>query len=107
MTSTPEAGVDGGTDDSSGRGRAWRGDLWLLGIVVVAAYLRLWHLGSQIPFDDEWHALAYIVQHDVGFLLTHYSRLGANSVPNNVYLRLAHDTVGLSEWSIVLPSLLS
>ena len=80
---------------------------WLLGLAALGAYLRLWRIGSQIPFDDEWHALAYIVRHDLGFLLTHYTRTGANSVPHNLYLRLAFQTVGLSEWSIALPSLVT
>ena len=80
---------------------------WLLGLAALGAYLRLWRIGSQIPFDDEWQSLAYIVRHDLGFLLTHYPGLGANSVPHNLYLRLAFQTVGLSEWSMALPSLLA
>jgi hypothetical protein len=80
--------------------------LMLSAILAVGAYLRLWHLGSQIPFDDEWHAIAYVVDHDLGYLFTHYTRLGANSVPHNLYLRLAYRTIGLSEWSIAFPSLL-
>jgi len=80
--------------------------LILSAILVVGAWLRLWHLGSQIPFDDEWHAISYVVDHDLAYLFTHYTRLGANSVPHNLYLRLAYRTIGLSEWSIALPSLL-
>jgi MFS family permease len=80
---------------------------WLACLTAVGAYLRLWHVGSQIPFDDEWHSLAYIVDHDLDFLLTHYTRLGANSVLHNLYLRLAFQTVGLDEWSIALPSLVA
>ena len=79
--------------------------LSLLAMLAVGAYLRLWHLGSQIPFDDEWHAITFVLEHDFWFLLTHYTRLGANSVPHNLYLWLALHTVGLSEWSIALPSL--
>jgi hypothetical protein len=80
--------------------------LILSAILAVGAWLRLWRLGSQIPFDDEWHAISYVVDHDLGYLLTHFTRLGANSVPHNLYLRLAHQTIGLSEWSIAFPSLL-
>jgi predicted membrane-bound mannosyltransferase len=80
--------------------------LVLSAILAVGAWLRLWHLGSPIPFDDEWHAIAYVVDHDLGYLFTHYTRLGANSVPHNLYLRLAYRTIGLSEWSIAFPSLL-
>lgn len=93
------------TDSPSGRTVLARASL--VGIVALAAALRTWHVGSQIPFDDEWHALAYVAEHDLGFLITHYTRLGANSIPYNLYLRLVQQTVGLSEWSIVLPSLLS
>jgi hypothetical protein len=84
---------------------AWFRSSFLLAVVALGAYLRLWHLGAQIPFDDEWHAIAYVIEHDVGYLLGHASRLGANSVPHNLYLRLAYRTVGLSEWSIAFPSL--
>lgn len=79
--------------------------LLLLAILAFGAYLRLWNLGSQIPFDDEWHAIRYVLDHGLAYLFMHYSRLGANSVPHNLYLRLMLDTFGLSEWSIVFPSL--
>ena len=82
---------------------------WTILVLLLAlgAYLRLWHLGSQIPFDDEWHAIDYVLDHDLWSLLGRYTRLGANSVPQNVYLRLTLRTVGLSEWSLVLPSLVA
>jgi hypothetical protein len=80
-------------------------NLVLLAMLAAGAYLRLWHIAGQIPFDDEWHAISFVVDHDHGYLLTHSTRVGANSVPQNLYLRLAFQTIGLSEWSIVLPSL--
>jgi hypothetical protein len=79
----------------------------LLLLVAFGACLRLWHLGSQIPLDDEWHAIAYVLDHDFGFLLGRATRLGANSVPHNLYLRAALRSVGLSEWSVALPSLVA
>jgi len=79
----------------------------LLAVLALGAALRLWNLGSQIPFDDEWHAIRYVLDHGLAYLFTHYSRLGANSVPHNLYLRLMLDTFGLSEWSIVFPSLIA
>jgi len=76
-------------------------------LVALGAYLRLWHLGSQIPFDDEWHGIAYVLDQDFGSLFLPDTRLGANSVAYNLYLWLAARTVGLSEATLALPSLLS
>jgi predicted membrane-bound mannosyltransferase len=75
--------------------------------VALGAWLRWRGLAWQIPFDDEWHALDFALTRDLPFLFTHYSRLGANSVPQNLYLRALLMTWGWTEISIVLPSVLA
>jgi len=57
--------------------------------------------------DDEWHGLDFALSRDLGFLFTHFSRAGANSVPLNLYLRALLHTYGWNEISIALPSLLA
>jgi hypothetical protein len=74
-------------------------------IALGGAWLRVHDLARQIPIDDEWHGLDFALSRDVWFLLTHFSRAGANSVPYNVYLRLLLSSVGWNEVTIVLPSL--
>jgi hypothetical protein len=79
----------------------------LLACVVLGAVLRARGLTWQIPMDDEWHGIDFALSHDVWFLFTHFSRAGANSVPWNLYLRGALDTIGWTEVTIVLPSLIA
>lgn len=74
-------------------------------IALVGAWLRVHDLARQIPIDDEWHGLDFALSRDAWFLLTHFSRAGANSVPYNVYLRVLLSSIGWSELTIVLPSL--
>lgn len=75
--------------------------------MVLGAYLRVRGIAAQIPLDDEWHALDFALARDLGFLFTHFSRAGANSVPFNLYLRVLLNTVGWNETTIVLPSLVA
>ncbi len=74
-------------------------------IAFLGAWLRVHDLGRQIPIDDEWHGLDFALSRDAWFLLTHFSRAGANSVPYNVYLRVLLSSFGWNEVTIVLPSL--
>jgi hypothetical protein len=87
----------------SGRAHA----LLLVGSLLLGAFLRVWGLGGQIPLDDEWHGLDFALTHDFWFLLTHFSRAGANSIPFNLYLRALLGSFGWTEWSLALPSLLA
>ena len=96
-------GERGAGDAGSSRTR-----LFALGLcLVLGACLRLRGLGGQIPLDDEWHGLDFALSHDLWFLLNHFSRAGANSVPFNLYLRAALNSFGWTEVSIALPSLVS
>jgi hypothetical protein len=85
--------------------RAFLLALWAL--TLVGAWLRCRGIASQIPFDDEWHALDFTLSRDAWFIFTHFSRLGANSVPHDLYLRALLSSFGWTETSIVLPSLFS
>ncbi len=95
------------TEGDGRRPRDRAGALVLLSCVLVGAALRARGLGSQIPIDDEWHGLDFALSRGFGFLFTHFSRAGANSIVYNLYLRAALVTVGWTELTIVLPSLLA
>lgn len=96
------------TKDQDGPGKRSLGaGLVLFTCMVVGAALRVRGLGTQIPMDDEWHGLAFALTRDLGFLFTHWSRAGANSIVYNLYLRATLVTVGWTELTIVLPSLVA
>jgi hypothetical protein len=52
----------------------------LVPCVLVGAYLRVRGISSQLPMDDEWHGLDFVLTRDAWLLLTHFSRAGANIV---------------------------
>ncbi len=91
----------------SGGVSGWMHLFALLACLLLGAYLR-WHgLAGQIPIDDEWHGLDFALSRDFWFLFTHFSRAGANSVPFNLYLRALLGSLGWSEITIALPSLVA
>lgn len=92
--------------DGSGK-RALGAGVVLFTCMLVGTALRVRGLGAQIPMDDEWHGLDFALGRELWFLFTHWSRAGANSIVYNLYLRLALVTVGWTELTIVLPSLLA
>jgi hypothetical protein len=90
------------------KGASIRGSaVLILACVIIGAILRIRGIDSQIPIDDEWHGLDFALTRDLWFLFTHFSRAGANSVPFNLCLRTLLVTVGFSELTIALPSLIA
>jgi len=75
--------------------------------LALGIVLRVFRVGAQIPLDDEWHGLDFALSRDGWFLFTHFSRAGANSIPFNLYLRALLVTVGWTEWTMALPSILA
>lgn len=84
-------------------------NVWLLItfiLVLTGVILRLWHLSSQIPLDDEWHALNFVINRSFTDVLLQQG-LGANSIPVNVYAWLVLHTTGWSELLLRFPSIVA
>jgi Dolichyl-phosphate-mannose-protein mannosyltransferase len=78
--------------------------LWAAGAVGMA--LRLYQLRGQVLVDDEWHAVHALLRTGSYWRLA--TEMGATDrcIPLTLLYKLIADTVGLSEWSMRLPSLL-
>jgi hypothetical protein len=78
----------------------------VLGLVVVGGVLlRFWNAGSNIPFQDEVHAIGSVVQHDYRWIATHFGAFD-HCIPLTLYFELLSHTIGLGEWGLRLPGLL-
>jgi hypothetical protein len=73
---------------------------------LAGLFLRLYLLTDQVFADDEWHGLYYVVGKSPWWLLTHFSIPGATCIPLNFYDRLLGATIGWSEFTLRLPSLI-
>ncbi len=74
--------------------------------VLVGAGLRAFRLGAQVIIDDEWHALNVVHDFGFGFIFGHFGTAD-HSIPLALYFELLSRTVGLSEWSMRMPSLVA
>jgi hypothetical protein len=72
---------------------------------LVGLFLRLYLLTDQVFIDDEWHGLYYVIGKSPAWLLTHFSIPGATCIPLNLYTWLLGATVGWSELTLRVPSL--
>ena len=75
-------------------------------VILAGVFLRAHAVGTQLVFADEIHALMLVPGHHYRYLFTHFSITDA-CIPLTVYDRLLMDTVGLNEWLMRLPSLIS
>ena len=95
----------------SGKKFLFQGSPWFWAFfmltVVVGVFLRLYLISDQVLLDDEWHALDFSINHSLWYLLTHFSRTGANTIPLNAYVRLLLISAGWSEFMLILPSLVA
>lgn len=73
--------------------------------ILVGLFLRLYGLSGQILLDDEWHSLNFVLDKSFWAVLTTHG-LGANCIPQNVLNWISLHTVGWSEISLFLPSVL-
>jgi len=72
---------------------------------VAGAYLRIWHLGDQMPSMDEIHTLQFAHALDAASLFTHHDRIDF-SIPMALWDRLLLQTIGLDEWGFRIVALL-
>ena len=82
---------------------------WLVLLVLALGFgvwLRWNQLGSQIPLDDEWHALNKLLRSDAADIATHFG-LADYSIPLTLYFRFLYLHGGLGEWGMRLPMLLA
>ena len=93
--------VQSGAPVRVGNSLDWRLVGGWLAVAVVACWFRLWQLGTQLVFDDEWHPLHTLIR--TGYLGIFKSFGHADhSIPLTLLFQLAADTVGLNEWSFRL-----
>jgi hypothetical protein len=84
-----------------------RGFMAILAVaLLLGIFLRCYLISSQVLIDDEWHGFFYAIGKTPFFLLTHFSVPGATCIPLNFYTWLLGQTVGWSEITLRLPSLL-
>lgn len=74
--------------------------------LLVGGWLRWYLLADQVFSDDEWHGLYYAIGKSSFWLLTHFSIPGATCIPLNFYTWLLGATIGWSELSLRMPSLI-
>ncbi|MFX0133847.1 MAG: glycosyltransferase family 39 protein [Candidatus Hodarchaeota archaeon] len=74
--------------------------------VLIGAFLRLYRIGSQIIWDDEWHAIQIAIFNPLKYIVTHF-HWNYNSIPLTIYFRIMLESIGLNEINIRLPQLLS
>lgn len=81
---------------------------WLAGGLVffLGAFLRLFRVGDQLILDDEWHALNVVQDHDYGWIFSHLGHAD-HSIPLALLYEYLSHSIGLSELSMRVPSLLA
>ncbi|MGD9612296.1 MAG: glycosyltransferase family 39 protein [Kiritimatiellia bacterium] len=71
--------------------------------MAVGVFVRLYGLSGQIPLDDEWHSLNFVLDKSFWEVLATHG-LGANCIPQNAIHWLMLHTIGWSEIALYLPS---
>jgi len=74
--------------------------------ILIGSFLRLYRIGSQIIWDDEWHGIQTALINPMHYILTHFHELD-NCIPLTAYYKIMLNVTGLSEIVIRLPQLLS
>lgn len=75
-------------------------------ILLLGGFLRSFHLGRNLLIDDEWHALNVVQDHGAAFIFSHFGHADY-SIPLALYYEALQHTLGLSEWSMRLPSVIA
>ena len=75
---------------------------WLLA-VLVGGWLRAFRLLDQVPVDDEWHSIHRLLGQGYSAIALSFG-LVDHCIPLTLYLKLAADTIGLSDPVLRLPS---
>lgn len=74
-------------------------------IVLLAFYLRVWNISGQIVMDDEMHALRAIQHDSLLFIFSHFY-IADVCTPLALIYKFISNTIGLSEFTMRLPSLI-
>ena len=80
--------------------------LIMLGGLVLGGSFRLFRIGTQLFWDDEWHTVYRAIFHPLKYILTHL-HWDYNSIPLTIYNRIMLESVGLNEAIVRFPLLLS
>lgn len=73
---------------------------WVV-VMAVAAWVRVWSLGSQVVIDDEWHALHTLFHNGYRDIFLSFGHAD-HSIPLTLWLRLLADVAVLNEWTLRL-----
>ena len=73
--------------------------------ILIGGFLRIYHIGSQIIWDDEWHGIYSAGFNNLKYIFTHF-HLNDNCIPLTIYYRIMLNSIGLNEIVIRLPQLL-
>jgi hypothetical protein len=84
----------------------WLENSFVGAIFLAGILLRVYQLPSQIIADDEWHALYRAMIVNYSHIATHFG-YADYSIPLTLYYKILSETVGLSEISMRLPSLIA
>ena len=75
-------------------------------ILSLGALVRFYRVADQVILDDEWHALNVVQNTDYGFIFSHMGHAD-HSIPLALLYELFSHTIGLSEFTMRLPSLIA
>ena len=75
-------------------------------VLGIAAWLRFSHFGQQIVLDDEWHALHALMRLNYAELFATFGHAD-HSIPIALWLKWLAEHVGLNEWRMGLPFLVT
>jgi hypothetical protein len=80
--------------------------LTMIAGIFIGGFLRIYHIGSQIIWDDEWHGIYSAGFNHLKYIFTHF-HLNDNCIPLTIYYRMMLNSIGLNEIIIRLPQFLS
>ncbi len=75
-------------------------------ILVLGALVRFYRVGDQIILDDEWHALNVVQNTGYAFIFSHLGHAD-HCIPLALLYEWFSHTIGLSEFTMRLPSLVA
>ncbi len=73
-------------------------------LIAVGIFLRCYQIGTQVPLDDEWHAIQKLLHASAWNIATHFG-VADYSIPLTLYDRFLYLHGGLGEWGLRLPML--
>ncbi len=80
--------------------------LLIAAIIALGGWLRFWQLGEMLIFADELHSLVIAAEKSYLWIATHFADSDA-CIPLTLYNKTLLETIGLTEWTMRLPSMLA